>query len=336
MTTYGLDYLGGAKYSDIISREHPEGWWGGFFSRVDGFGDALPTAERLLRTGRCAGIKFHLKWKDRHDFSQADIPLTVKECKRVLELIKKFPTTPFQISPWCEHSANMPLLNKLHEAIAPLLPTNALYVNTPLPNGAVLNGAINEQHGGGKPRSPLYNFSYDGTSAVDSNVPVEKDSFKNAQVFFFWVPQFNLRLNTNDTTPRPLRKAIPTGKLIDSVIYLKNPKGDATLPASFIWKSHCDQHAAPIPEPRALKPVLIASVKVPRFELVASNGQVIAVSSAPMSYNSGGWRYYFDDFGFHFSEKANRIQGHPICLLRGGGKVYGKVNPAFRQNAYRE
>jgi hypothetical protein len=209
-------------------------------------------------------------------------------------------------------------------------------VNTPDKRGAIIPGVINEQHGGGKPRSKICDFSYDGTSAVDSNVPVVKEAFKDARIFYFWVPQFNLRKNTNDTTPRAERKAVPTGKLIDSVIYLKNQKGDCQLPQSFLWKSHADQHTAPVPEPRALKPVLIASVKVTRFELVADNGQVIAVSGGAMAYNEGGWRYYFDDFGYQLAEKARRIQGHSVCRLRGGGKVYGKVNPAFRQNKYRE
>lgn len=333
----GLDYLAGAKYKSVILREHPEGWAAGFFSNVDGFGDALPTAEALLNTGRCPRIRFQLKWKDNHDFKSSDISPTVRECKRVLKLVNKFPSIEFMISPWCEHVASSSLIQQLRAAIKPLLPSNAKYINSAIKNGALLRDEINEYHNGGKPKIPgKYNFSFDGTSAVDADCETTKRNFSNAETFFFWVPQFNLRKNTNDKTPRPQRKAVPTGQLVDSVIYLKNEKGATSLPRRWLWKSHADQHNAPVPEPRALKPVLITPVKTKVFQLIADNGQVVATSGSAQSFNDGRFRYYWPDFGYLLAEKAVRIQGHPVCKLVANDRVYGRVNPAFRENEYRQ
>ena len=40
---YGLDHLGGAKYPDLLVREHPNGWAAGFFANT--FGNAWPTIQ---------------------------------------------------------------------------------------------------------------------------------------------------------------------------------------------------------------------------------------------------------------------------------------------------
>ena len=106
------------------------------------------------------------------------------------------------------------------------------------------------------------------------------------------------------------------------------------LPKGYIWKSHADRHNTP-PEARAYKPVLIAPVKAPRAELVTENGQVVAVSSQAQTFNGGGWRYYFSQYGYQLAEKARRIHGKGTVSLRLNGKVVGTLNPAFRAGSFR-
>lgn len=335
---WGLDYLGGAKYKDVILREHPEGWAAGFFTYVDGFGDSLPVVEALILTGRCPIVRLHLMWKDKHDFRESDISFVQREARRVKQLVDKYRyTSQFRISWACEHKMNSALNAKFYNAVKSILGDTVLYVNTPLKDGALMSGVINEFHGHDtKPRTGgVIHFSYDGTNCFDADVEAYKKNYASADIHFFWFPQMNGRLKTEDKTPRPKRKAWPTSNEIDSAIYLHNPKGGAALPSKWIWKSHSDRHQTP-PESRAGKPVLITPVKGARVELVADNGQVVATARHSGRFTDGREMYRFSDFGFNLAEKAKRIQGHSVCKVRIGSKVYGRVNPAFRQNEYRK
>lgn len=327
---YGLDYLGGAKYRSVVLDEHPMGWAAGFFAQT--FGDAYPVIDALLATGRCPLVRIHLLWSDTHTFGDKDIPAIRGLSTKYNELARKYRNVKVEISPCCEH--NLKESDKYLDIVKIHAP-DCTPVNTPW-NGALSKKYKNEVHGSKKdaPRG-AYNYSYDGQSAVDADVSKHKKKYSSSEVFFWWVPQFNLRKNTNDKTPRPERKAVPTNQLVDSVIYLKNDKGKTELPDKFLWKSHADQHDAPVPEPRALKPVLICPVKAERFELVAANGQVILASSKAQPFSDSRYRYYFNDFGYQIAEKAIRIQGNAVCKLRANGKIYGKVNAAFRENDYR-
>lgn len=327
---YGLDQLGCARYADLARREHPAGWAIGAFSKSV-FGDSRPVIAPLLDSGRAPEARVHLLWSDSHTFNERSIREAEKEAKlwKPLSSVHK---QALQISPWCEHNARLPLLKKLREAIMSILP-DCEYVNTPW-KGDYLPGARQEIHGNhDAPKGP-YNYSFDGNPCVDSNVELSKEAHARADTFYLWTSQFNGRKNPNDSTPRPQRKAWPTSELIDSVIYLHRDRGSVKLPARWLWKSHADQHSVP-PEPRALKPVFIIPPKVRRVELLADNGQVVAVSGSPQPFSDGRWRYYFDSFGYQLAEKARRIQGHAVVAVVIDGKKRGTLNPAFRQGGFR-
>lgn len=106
------------------------------------------------------------------------------------------------------------------------------------------------------------------------------------------------------------------------------------MPKNYLNKSHAEQHVVP-PEPRAFKPVFIIPPKAARIELVAANGQVVAVSGSPQSYEDGRFRYYFSQYGYQIAEKATRIQGHPVLKVKVGNQIKGTTNPAFRQGNFR-
>ena len=331
---YGLDYLGGAKFADLVLREHPTGWAAGFFANT--FGNAWPLIAKLLATGRCPRVRVHAVWQDDHKYDpKRDDPVIMRELKAANSLKATFPQVEVQFSPFCEHNIKgaqlRQLFAKVKQAAGDLTLVNSVM------NGDVLppNVALNEIHGLHKPLKEPYNYSFDGTPCVDADVEGLKSAHQNVVTFFFWTSQFNGRKNPNDTTPRPQRQAWPTSQLIDSVIYLHNECGAAKLPRNHLWKSHADQHEVPKPEPRALKPVYILPIKASRVELVADNGQVVAASGGPLPFNDGRFRYYFPDYGYSMAEKARRIHGKPTVSVRVGGKVVGTVNPAFRAGSFR-
>lgn len=328
---WGLDFLGLPRYSDLAIREFPNGWALGCFGNT--FGDSFPVVRELVLAGRTPHVRVHLLWSDTHSFSLQDVQKAIEESSRYNRLARNNKNVVIELSPFCEH--NLPNPDQWLDMVAEKAP-HCRIVNTPY-KGAVSRKYKNEVHGpSSRPRGP-YNYSYDGSSCVDSDVEAKKKQHARAEVHFFWVPQFNLRKNTNDKTPRPERKAVPTSGLIDSVIYLHNPAGSGIgVPRNFLWKSHADQHEAPIPEPRAHKPVLICPVQAERFELLADNGQVIRTAPYYGKFSDGRHRYYFGDYGYQLAEKAVRIQGHPVVHLRANGRLFGKVNPAFRAGDFRE
>lgn len=325
---YGLDFLGLPKFADLAFREHPEGWALGFFDNT--FGNALPAAERIIASGRAPLVRVQLIWSDSHTFGDKDIKHVRKLCRKYQALKQKYPSVIFELSPFCEHNLKNP--DKYLDIVKQEAP-DCRPVNVP-DKGAFSRKHKNEVHHSSKIPPGKYNFSYDGASAVDSDVIKDKERHSSADVFFFWVPQFNGRKTTKDTTPRPQRKAWPTSELIDSVIYLHNKRGGAEMPKNYLNKSHAEQHVVPA-EPRAFKPVFIIPPKAPRIELVADNGQVVAASSGPQPYEDGRFRYYFPQYGYQIAEKAVRIQGHPVLKVKVGNQVRGTTNPAFRQGNFR-
>lgn len=332
---FGLDLLGAAKYADLAFREFPEGWSLGVFANT--FGDSRAIVKKLLGEDlgykRAVDARVHLLWSDTHSFSEKSIREAEKEAHKWKTLSSEYKDR-LLVSPWCEHNARRGLLDKLHEAIKSILP-DCQYVNTPW-KGDLLPGVLNEVHGSHAKPKGQYLYSFDGTSCVDADIEKFKKTHCNAERFYFWHPAFNGKLNVNDKTPRPKRKAWPTSELIDSIIYLHREIGDygAPLSSKHIWKSHADRHETP-PTSREYKPVFISPVDSKRIELVASNGQVVAVLPRKGNFTDGRPLYRADQYGYQLAEKARRIHGHPTVTVVANGKRVGYVNPAFRGGSFR-
>lgn len=332
---YGLDFLGAPKYADLVIRELPTEWALGVFANT--FGDAFPMLEKLLSRRYCPRIRIHGVWDDDHRYTpKVHDPIIQRELFRAVELKTKFPNTDIQYSPFCEHRFTSGQREKvLGQCLS--LSRGIQIVNSP----ERISGAfrhphvINEIHGTGPAlNDQSYNYSFDGTSCVDVDVEAFKERHSCADTFFFWHPSFNGRLNEDDDTARPQRKAWPTSDLIDSIIYLKNEGWDAVLPNRWLMKSHADRHKSP-PELRAYKPVWIIPVLAPRVELRASNGQIVSVSGKPEKYKDGRWRYYHAEYGYQIAEKAIRIAGRPGLAVVVNGETIGRVNMAFRAGEFR-
>jgi hypothetical protein len=338
---YGLDLLGIAKFGDVAFREYPEGWALGAFAEEFGFSNAHKWVKAIIETGRCPLLRMQLTWsRQNHTFNDDHFKIAKKQAAVYEALAVANKKTVVELSTFCEHNLDNP--DRYHDEIARIAPhcriVNSVY------KGKLSKKYKNEVHGPtGAPRG-AYNYSFDGTGCVDADVAATRRAHQKCEVFFFWTYQFNGKRNgsTTDDHGKPLpyiepteRKFWPTGTLLDSVIYLHRARGKVELPNRYTYKSHSDQQN-PEPVGRELKPVLIAPPKIGRYELVAENGQVVAVLPYYGTYKDGRHRYYANEWGFNIAEKAKRIQGHSVLKLRGNGKVVGTLNPAFRQNDYRK
>jgi hypothetical protein len=329
---YGMDWLALARYGRIAKAEHPRGWAVGLFGDPDLFGDPRPALIELLKVAKAPICRVQLMWDDDHVYGDKDLAKLQRLAAWYEDIAKQFPLIKFELSPFCEHNVTNPdrYLRWVKNYAPSCEPVNSVY------QGALSVKYKNEVHGTSKmPPKGRYNFSFDGNSCVDSDSSEMKKRHGKAEVFYWWTYQFNLRKNDNDPTPRPDREAVPTPELIDSVVYLKNKRGRVSLPKDWLYKSHADQHAAPVPEPRAFKPVMICPLKVPSLELVADNGQVVAVMPYYGPFADGRHRYYAPAMGYQLAEKAKRIQGSPLVRVVADGKVQGFINPAFRTGGFR-
>jgi hypothetical protein len=334
---YGLDQLGAVKYSDLAAREHPLGWMFGTFTNT--FGDALPVVTRVAQEGRASGIRLNLAWSDTHTFKPSDFPKIAREARRFAPIIKRFPGLKWYVSGATEHQLTEDQSIDLYKLVGAELPDSAIYVNQPWQGkGSLIHEPyiVNEVHGADakRPNAMRYAFSCDGSDCFDFDIKGKEKQFEGAEYFMMWTSQCNGRMKADDKTPRPQRKAWPTGQLIDAMIYLHRDPGIGVLPKGYLIKPKSDQHMVPA-EPRALKPVIICPVKADRLELVADNGQVIHVSSKAFPFADGRFRYYFDQYGYQIAEKAVRIHGKPTASLRVGRKIVGTLNIAFRQGGFR-
>ncbi len=322
---YGIDYLGGAKYAKTVLNYHKPGVAAGFFANT--FGDVWPLVRQLANGGRCPLIRIHAIWEDDHTYRpNKHNPIIIREIDKINAEAKANPDVVWQFSPFCEHMLSGTQLQRLMLLCLERV-RNVTVVNSPWTGKYYFNeNVVNECHNNkAPPKKGRYNFSFDGVPAVDADVEKYKTERANADVFFMWTSQCNGRKNPNDKTPRPERKAWLTGELSESLVALTKPKGNANLPKNWLWKSHADQHLVP-PEPRALKPVLISPLKISKFKLV-QDGKVLIESSNAQPFEDGRWRYYFPKFGY-------QIASAPVELV-GDNKVFGKVNPGFRENDYR-
>lgn len=339
---YGLDHLGLAKYADLAAAEHPEGWALGCFSNV--FGDALPGVAKVISTGRCPRVRLQLHWEDDHNEKPDTFRKIEAEAKRVAPFIARHPNIEWRVSGFCEHKLPRHKAEALRNLVMKHMPKGVVYVNCPLLKGGgqTIAGAVNEIHGGdNRTVSGRMDFSFDGTGAFDADVEGFKKKFSKSETFYFWYSGCNGRLNDNDKTPRPQRKAWPTSRYIDSLIYLASVRGDLKIPSDWVCKSHSDRHTTP-PEPRAGKPVVIAPNVGNEIVFTTASGQVIAkadkgaqfIESRPGKPKRFIYRV-LDDWGYLLSEKAKRISGNPVVQIRVKNKVVGQWNLAFRGNAFR-
>ena len=335
---YGIDVLGFAKYQDLVVREWPSGWACGVFANT--FGNVWPGLTRLLETGRCPETRIQAMWDNNHQYRPREHDrIIMKELEQANQLKTAFPHVEVQFSYFCEHNIKgqqlRDLIAKCRAKARGVTLVNSFY------QGDFVPGMLNEVHGSHSAPKGDYNYSDDGTHCVDSNVTATTKKHSRAKTRYFWFLQCNGKVGNEGkpgktpVLPPKQRQGWPTAELLDSVIYLHRDQGAVNLSSRHLWKSHGDQHSVPVPEPRAGKPVFITPVDAKEVQLVADNGQVVAVMPRDGKFTDGRPKYRLDMFGFIAAEKAVRIHGKPTVKLVANGKVIGVVNPAFRAGSFR-
>lgn len=335
---FGLDHLGGAKYADLAVQEHPSGWAFGVFWNVDGFGSAEELIKKVAKTGRAPIIRVQGIWRDDHNttpFSEADKVRAVKIAQRLEAIAKQNGNVEFRYSPFTEHKNSPEFMRDAFRLIKKAAPSLVLVNNPNHDCRTIIDEVINEFHGKEKkPRKcKQHQFSFDGTPCEDSDVESYKAVYKETQIFFLWSPRFNGRWEDNDTTPRPQRGGWPDPNHIDSIIYVASHRGQCSLKANHLYKSHSENKGNG--DPRAEKPVYICPVRARAVELVARNGQVVDTLRYYGTFSDGRFRYYSQNWGYQIAEKCKRIQGDPLTQVRINGKLFGTINAGFRFGGFR-
>lgn len=313
---WAFDTLAGAKYPKVI-RTIPRQYGIGIFAET--FGDAFPVVKKELYASRIF-VRVHFIWSDSHSFGDNDIRNLQRLSKKYAPLCN---TGRLEISPFCEHNLKNP--DKYLDIVAARMP-GCRIVNTPW-KGSLSKKYKNEVHGSHPPPSGVYNYSFDGTNAVDANVESYKKKYGSAERFFFWWARFNLRWSTNDTRSREERlknPALPTKHDTDSIEYLAGAKGLTSLPKKWLLKSHSERHGEN--DPKGDKLLFIGPVKTNEIQLKRSK-KVLATLPYYGAYTDGRSRYYWKDLGFSLGSEVE---------LWANKKKVGIVNPGFRENDYRQ
>jgi hypothetical protein len=329
---YGIANLALCKYTDVAIEGHPAGFANVTFTNT--FCDAYDSIDRLLATGKVPFQEYNLAWRDNHVFKISDFPSIVKEAEKYAKLAEKHPNVKCAFSGATEHQLNKKDATDLARLVLAVIPERCIYVNNPWTGkGAFIDPGPriwNEVHGaeasppkvGGK-----YIFNFDGSDAFDYVIWKVLKRVPGAEIYVFWTSQNNGRLNKNDKTPRPLRKAYPVVKLLKALAFLAYNQGVGRLPNSkYLIKPKADQHESPEPEDRALKPVFIFPIDAERIELWA-NGKKIITSSISEPFVDGRRRFYFAEFGWEIVKRA----GRSILDVMVGKKKIGTANPGTRQ-----
>jgi hypothetical protein len=322
----GMDYLGLAKFCNAALEAHPNGTAVGAF--IDTFGDSLPCLEQFVRNRKADTFRVHLAWSDTHQFNPRDFDNIAAKAVKLNLLAGRYPNHKFYVSGACEHNLDATQAKILRAKVLAKCPRCAGYSNS-VWKGATIDG-VNEVHGD-SPRKPSgqYIVSYDGDSAVDSDVTLWKSKYSDALIQFLWEPRFNGRWETNDSTPRPNRKGWPDAKFIQSVAFLFTDRGAVgKLGKTDIYKSHSENKGNG--DPRAEKPVAILGIKVPEISLVSVNGKEIAKARYYGSFEGNRSRYYFPAYGFELAKKANGL-----TFIKAGKTKLGPVNAGFRAGVFR-
>lgn len=310
---FGFDTLAGAKYPKVV-RSIPNQYGIGVFAET--FGDAFPLVKNELYRGR-VWVRVQFIWSDTHSFGDKDIPTLKRLARKYAPLCN---TGRLEISPFCEHNVKNP--DKYLDIVAKAMP-GCEVVNTPW-QGAFSKKYKNEIHGNHSIPQGKYNFSYDGTNAVDSNVEAFKSKHSRASKFLFWHPRFNLKWSMKDSTPRPQRKALPTVEFTNSIIYLTTSKGKTSIPKNWLIKSHAEKHDAA--DLKGDKLLIISPIKSSKIVLKRDRKQI---GTLPYygTFEGGGYRYYSPTFGYKLGANLDVVINK---------KKYGNINAGFRDPTFRD
>lgn len=319
---FGMDYLAGALYGNNLIKAHPNGFASGFFAET--FGDAFPVIRKLLKTGKCPLVRINLLWEDSHNYGNKHINKIKILAKKCEALANEFPDIDVRVAPFTEHNIAKP---DKYLDITQLAAPNCLIINTPW-QGGFSKKYINEIHGSHKKPMGRYQYSYDGTEVTNSDVEKDKNTHKDAEVFFLWSNRFNLRWSEKDTTPRPVRikeakDRAPSVDYIKSIAYLAENKGIYNLDKKTLLKSHSEKH-----DKADLKGDKLLFITPPKVKEIILKRDGVVIGKLPYYglFEDGRHRYYAPQMAFKYGKNVE---------VWAGNKKLGTVNCGFRSAPFR-
>ena len=323
----------------------PAGWAIGCFD--DPFGPVLKKLRRVLSSRKFPAVRIQAHWSNQHNI--VPIAKLKKKLPTYEKLARDFPEVKVYVSHSCEYKENSQAeVRKRVELIRSLAPS-CIPVNSCM-SGATLDDVITERHGDARIRHPGDIVSTDGTNIYDIDAAAYVKENEKASICFLWGYRDNLREINDPGQPVPTpanRTAAPSKEYHQSIVRLGFPKGvaDSNYEKVKIWKTHAedDQEENPFEpdDPRENKPVLIVSAKADRASVITHDGKVIGKLAYGGQFLGGGYRYYSGGggganlYGFEFAAKALKVSGSEFVTFKVGNKLYGPVNPAFREGLFR-
>lgn len=318
---FGLDILAANKYKKLAIENVEDGFAIGVIWQVNGFGKSKKFIKKAVKSGKFPIIKINGQWDDDHIFPKSADKKAVQIGKQLMQLINEIDPDRkirWQYAPFLEHRLGRARMTPLFTELKTFM-IGVDLINTAIGKGGEtvsMPGVINELHHLDLPSGPWgrYQFSFDGLHCVDADVEWFKKRYKDAEVFFFWVWQFNRKLNHEDKTKRPDRKVKPTAKYIKSVCALANDKVIDTIHKDWLVKSHAEQKH--VVDSRAGKVVVLGPAK----NAVVRLGSETLIDTG--SRHEDDYIYRSDKFGFEFS--SNNVE------LKVNGESKGRCDPRFR------
>ena len=347
-TIYGHEFLGGARYEKFAIRGLPSGRCGKTFSKE--FGASQNILRKWAEKDAHPIIATQGLWRGgAHDYSgNSTLTEGLKELEKFAKIAADHPNQCFQFSIFCEHRLKTAQLSKAFTEQWKIVKNihNIALVNTPMSGGDLLKSEafgipvdrlLNEIHGTWNPNvkgfAP-YMWAGDGLPAQDCNIQLYKDRHANAVILWLWMQQYNCKLKPDDTTPIAQRKVKPVNKQVISLEYLIPFKGSTKFDRGSLFKSHADQHY-PKPNPREQKPVIITSVNAEKLEFM-DNQTIVHTAKRAGNYTDGRALYRASIWGFEIQKRSTNKIVKVVAVSGKKRTILGTVNPAFRENAWRD
>lgn len=317
---HGFDCLAAARYPKILLTNLPNDWfWGGFLNT---FGNAWPLLEKLGQRGQ-HGVRIHAVWSDdNHKYKpRTHDPIIAKEWERAKDFARRYRNTRVIFSPFCENNfttkQNRKVFNTLlndqeAKSIANLSLVNSIW------KGVVHPKVPTERHGSESVSTNTDVYSYDGESEFDSDVRKCYEKFKSSDIFFHWIPQFNLKSKVDDKTPREQRKVKPKAKHFETLKeYVRRDRREHNVPRNWIWKPVSEKDVICVIAPEKNLSLLIES----------DNGGILDGFRYVGPFDGGGYRYYSSKWAIDYPQFVQ-------LYCRVGGERF-PVDPIHRGGTYR-
>ena len=340
MSIYGVDYLGGAAFQNLVLKNHENGWAAGFFGEE--FGNVYPLIRKLAATGLAPAIRVQALWDATHRYGTAEQMVKVKQqLKRLCNIANNNLKVEFYFSPYCEHNLKAAEMEKTLQECRKILTANKCN-NITLVN-CVWQGetirqpdVVNEVHGNHAAPDGNYIFSFDGLDCYNANTKKKKQQHAKAQIFFFWTISMNLKKKENEkvTVEQRLKRSYrPQACHIKAMVALKAAKGQTNVPKEVTIKPMSEDCG----DLKSNKLLVLLKGKFKEVKLIRNNKKQTDIETLRRYDPPTGdfYRYYASKAGYEYVKKN-------LVKIKADGKILKYedkdilFNPAWRDGTYRD